>query len=310
MNEDAAKRLGEAFLRGFFETIDAMLATGMHADSQPPEAVDAADLAGRLGEFSLVMHAMVDDGGRVGVLLAPADALGIQAKLLGDEVPAGETLAPEDLEKLREVFEPCLGGGVGALKVLLDRELTLSGITITQVPPEEAPSLLDAFENQAFSVPFDFSDAEQTAGKGMMLGAQVLFAMVPEGAAAEEPADEGPQLSQDEMNDILSGFDAGGPGPAGPGAQSETEIPPNLDMIMDIGLVCTARLGRVEMPIADILNLGPGSILEVGHLVDEPIELLVNDKLIARGDVVVVDEKFGLRITEIVSQADRIKSLL
>ena len=80
-------------------------------------------------------------------------------------------------------------------------------------------------------------------------------------------------------------------------------------MVLDIRLVATARLGRIEMPISEILALGPGSIIEVGHLVDEPVELLVNDKLIARGDVVVVDEKFGLRITEIVSPRERIESL-
>ena len=80
-------------------------------------------------------------------------------------------------------------------------------------------------------------------------------------------------------------------------------------MVLDIKLVATARLGRVEMPIDEILALGQGSVIEVGHLVDEPIELLVNDKLIARGDVVVVEEKFGLRITEIVSPRERIESL-
>ena len=89
----------------------------------------------------------------------------------------------------------------------------------------------------------------------------------------------------------------------------ESRSPDNLDMILDIGLTATARLGRLEMPISEILNLGPGSIIEVGHLVDEPVELLVNGKLIARGDVVVVDEKFGLRITEIISTRERIESL-
>jgi len=75
----------------------------------------------------------------------------------------------------------------------------------------------------------------------------------------------------------------------------------NLDMVYDIRLEATARLGRVELPIGSILNLGPGSV--------EPVELYINDKLIARGDVVVVDEKFGLRITEIVSARERIESL-
>ena len=73
--------------------------------------------------------------------------------------------------------------------------------------------------------------------------------------------------------------------------------------------MASVRLGHIEVPIGDVLNYGPGSIIPVGHLVDEPVELLVNDKLIARGDVVVVDEKFGLRITEIVSPQDRIESM-
>lgn len=97
--------------------------------------------------------------------------------------------------------------------------------------------------------------------------------------------------------------------PTGRGPASTRNTGRNLDMVLDINLVATARLGRIEMPIADILALGPGSIIEVGHLVDEPVELLVNDKLIARGEVVVVDEKFGLRITEILSPRERIESL-
>jgi flagellar motor switch protein FliN/FliY len=87
------------------------------------------------------------------------------------------------------------------------------------------------------------------------------------------------------------------------------ELPGNIDMILDIGLTVTARLGRIEMPLGQVLELGPGSIIDVGHSIDEPVELLVNNKLIARGDVVVVEEKFGLRITEIVSPSERIESL-
>src|SRR5690606_37860798 len=125
----------------------------------------------------------------------------------------------------------------------------------------------------------------------------------------------GDPLSPDDVNEILrdnpEGMEAEPPSRAKPLTEraSTDSLTKNLDMVLDIRLVATARLGRVEMPISEILSLGPGSIIEVGHLVDEPVELLVNDKLIARGDVVVVDEKFGLRITEIISTADRIKSL-
>jgi flagellar motor switch protein FliN/FliY len=94
-----------------------------------------------------------------------------------------------------------------------------------------------------------------------------------------------------------------------PTPKNEAHAPRNIDMVLDIQLVAMARLGRIEMPIGEILNLGPGSIIEVGHLVDEPVDLFVNNKLIARGDVVVVDEKLGLRITEIISPRERIESL-
>lgn len=83
----------------------------------------------------------------------------------------------------------------------------------------------------------------------------------------------------------------------------------NLDVILDIQVEATARLGSVEMPLATVLSLGPGSVINVGHEVDSPIELYVNNKLIAKGDVVIVDEKFGIRITEIVSPQERIESL-
>ncbi len=83
----------------------------------------------------------------------------------------------------------------------------------------------------------------------------------------------------------------------------------NLDVILDIQVEATARLGSIEMPLATVLSLGPGSVINIGHEVDNPIELYVNNKLIAKGDVVIVDEKFGIRITEIVSPKERIESL-
>ncbi len=93
-----------------------------------------------------------------------------------------------------------------------------------------------------------------------------------------------------------------------PGRRASSDIE-NIDLILDVQLSVVARLGQVEMPISEVLALGPGAIIEVGRSVEEPVELFVNEKLIARGEVVVVDEKFGLRITEIVSPSDRVKSL-
>ncbi len=83
----------------------------------------------------------------------------------------------------------------------------------------------------------------------------------------------------------------------------------NLDMILDIPLIVTVELGRTKMMINDLLQLGQGSVIELSKLVGEPLEILVNEKLVARGEVVVVNEKFGVRLTDIVSPMERIESL-
>ena len=83
----------------------------------------------------------------------------------------------------------------------------------------------------------------------------------------------------------------------------------NLDMIMDIPVVLSVELGRTKMLINDILQLGQGSIIELQKVVGEPMEILINEKLMARGEVVVVNETFGIRLTDIVSPMDRIKQL-
>ncbi len=96
---------------------------------------------------------------------------------------------------------------------------------------------------------------------------------------------------------------------ADPEAADQHNEQPNLGLVLDISLRAVARLGQVEMPVSEILKLGPGSVIEIDRQIDEPIDLLVNDRLIARGEVVTIDEKFALRVTEIVSREERIRSL-
>ncbi|NKF06920.1 flagellar motor switch phosphatase FliY [Clostridium gasigenes] len=83
----------------------------------------------------------------------------------------------------------------------------------------------------------------------------------------------------------------------------------NIDLILDVPLNISVVLGRTKKSVKDILNLSTGSLIELDKLAEEPVEILVNGKKIAYGEVVVVDENFGVRITNIVSGADRIKSL-
>jgi flagellar motor switch protein FliN/FliY len=82
----------------------------------------------------------------------------------------------------------------------------------------------------------------------------------------------------------------------------------NIDLILDISLRVTVELGRKMMSVRDILALGPGSVVELDKLAGEPVDVLVNDRLVATGEVVVADENFGVRITDIVNPAKRISN--
>jgi len=82
-----------------------------------------------------------------------------------------------------------------------------------------------------------------------------------------------------------------------------------LDMLLDVPLDLTVELGRSRMSIQDLLALGPGSVIELDKVAGEPLDILVNNRLIARGEAVVVNDKFGIRITDIVSPQERIQRL-
>lgn len=100
-------------------------------------------------------------------------------------------------------------------------------------------------------------------------------------------------------------------GEAGGSSLKPQGAPPvqSLDFILDIPLKVTVELGRAKMAIREILQLAQGSVIELSKFAGEPLEVLVNDKLIARGEVVVVNEKFGIRLTDIISPVERIEQL-
>ncbi len=83
----------------------------------------------------------------------------------------------------------------------------------------------------------------------------------------------------------------------------------DIDFLLDIPLEISVEVGRVRMLIKDLLQLGQGSVIELEKIAGEPMEILVNDKLVARGEVVVVNEKFGVRLTDIISPTERIRQL-
>jgi flagellar motor switch protein FliN/FliY len=96
-----------------------------------------------------------------------------------------------------------------------------------------------------------------------------------------------------------------------PGAQAgaAAESTTNMDFILDIPVEVTVELGRSKMLVNELLQLGQGSVIELSKLAGETLEILANQKLIARGEVVVVNDKYGVRLTEVISPMERIERL-
>lgn len=96
-------------------------------------------------------------------------------------------------------------------------------------------------------------------------------------------------------------------GPLGQGQKGEGQR--NLDLLLDVEIPISVEVGRAEMSLDDVLNLVPGSVVTLDKKAEEPVDLRVNGKLVARGEVVLVDDTYGLRITQIIDAAGRIESL-
>lgn len=136
-------------------------------------------------------------------------------------------------------------------------------------------------------------------------------------------------LSSDEVEKMMGGLNGSGtntgfsgsempplglgsaafPSFGGGGGVAEAVSSRPIDLIMDIPLEVTVELGRIRMLIKDVLDLASGSIIELDRMAGEPVDLLVNGRLVAKGEVVVIEDNFGIRITEIVSPAERVVGL-
>jgi flagellar motor switch protein FliN/FliY len=93
------------------------------------------------------------------------------------------------------------------------------------------------------------------------------------------------------------------------GSSQLTTADANLDGILDIPVTISMEIGRTELPIQNLLQLNQGSVVELDRLAGEPMDVLINGTLIAHGEVVVINEKFGIRLTDVISPAERVKKL-
>ncbi|MCL2219370.1 MAG: flagellar motor switch protein FliN [Chitinispirillia bacterium] len=311
------KQASSVLSTAVFKTTDMVLESCAKADY--------AAVKEKLGDDILQLTLPLAAGleGNMYMLLRKSDAAVMADLMMGADGSAPYT--DETPDALSELFNQVMGAYATALGGDLGESVSAGNVTV--IPFDMA------------SPPFNADTADMVLAKLKVEGKFESYAVVLiPNALGDEIVDKktpkssggmdmGIGISQDEMDALTqmtaSSFSSAGsssssfspppsygPPPPPPHRTGGYDGPKeNIDLLLDVELEINIELGKSEMSIKRILELAPGSIVELDKLAGEPVDLIVNNKIVARGEVVVVDDKFGIRVVSLVSAEDRIKSL-
>ncbi|MDP1831945.1 MAG: flagellar motor switch protein FliN [Geothrix sp.] len=216
--------------------------------------------------------------------------------MLGGEGAPAEDLVGDSKDALAETFNQVMGSANQTLSDLAGETFAIAHVEILAVAPEAAAFAEHLGPGTFQDIPLPASQDTLNTTIHLLFPDLLLQQLKRKLGLVEEPAVPHPVA-------------APAPTRQAPLASGPMPDAGNLDLLLDIQLPVVVRMGQTDMQMGELLKLTPGSILELNRSADAPVELLVNGKLIAKGEVVVVDGNFAFRITEIDSRAARIRSL-
>ena len=319
--------------------LSGMLGKGVTVEAPSAELISRAELMGRLPVD--VVEVRIDfsgiAGGEHAYLLSPETATMVAGLMMGQE---GVDLNEAALSALEEAGNTMAGSAVTELSDRLGGSVSTTPGETHLVGRED----LSLAEDYLVAVTYPMSVEGEAPAEiielfGASTAAQVVSLLKPAGAGQAAP---GSRAAAPRRSAPAGGGFAARPGyapPASPYAappsyggpqggspiMQQASVQPvqfpslsgvavpgdqgNIGLLMDVYMEMTVELGRTKKLIRDILGMGEGTIIELDKLAGEPVDILVNHKLIAKGEVVVIDENFGVRVTEIVSPMDRVSDM-
>lgn len=244
------------------------------------------------------INASGDASGQAAVVVTPQLGAALADLMLGGEGEQKEIMEDDDLDATKEIASNIFG----AVSTALSAQKDLPNINF-------APDAIkffqgdDEVELEGFSklYVFDFSLND--------ISQPIMFAIQDDLSNAFEPADAG-GADIAGMDDAMDMGSSGGGGFAPPpGVDLSDGEMKNLDLILDVGLSVKVRIGQKRMLLKDVISMDIGSVVELNQLANDPLEILVDDKVIAKGEVVIVDGNFGIQITEIGTVKERMQQI-
>ncbi|HEY7825806.1 MAG TPA: FliM/FliN family flagellar motor switch protein [Candidatus Acidoferrales bacterium] len=237
--------------------------------------------------------------------LSRADGLRFAQMLMSEPLDAVAAFTPAHADALNEIFRQFAGLAATACKTRFSGEAAFEW-TATTAPEWPAAAKSSWIFAAPQTPPLQWT---------MLLSASLLAALeaaAPVAAASSAPASSSAAPAAKSTANAAQNATPAIPAAARAGIEKysvPSDAPANLDLLLDVVLDASLRFGQREMLLRDILELRPGSVIELNRNVQEPAELLVGGRVIARGDVVIVDGNYGLRITAITKPRERLESI-
>jgi flagellar motor switch protein FliN/FliY len=303
-------------------TLSTVTAKTVNITNPQMDVVDAGELQTQLeGRFVQIVADYTEGmSGKHSFIISEDAAKQIAALMMAQD--EGE-LTEMALSALNEGFSQMSGASLNAIEEKIGSPVKTGEL---QAQIKEDPAGIETPEGRFVRIRYDVTTDGRSSFIDELFELEAVRAIV---GTVEEPAGVpvgGP--STDEGMGLEGLFGGGASGPQAPvqqapqqsvGVQSvqfsplsqgqHREVSGNIGLLMDVSMQLTVELGRTKMLIKDILGMGEGTIVELDKLAGEPVDLLVNGKLIAKGEVVVIDENFGVRVTDIISPMERISNL-
>ena len=299
------QKVGNAFAESMASVFSMLTGREFQLKASPGDLLEAPAVAAQQEAQAILVKANYQKGlsGTLCFTLPLKEGTMLVDLMLGGEGAPADELVGDSKDALAETFNQVMGSANQTLSDLAGETFSIANVEIMALAPDAA-----AFAEQMGQGPFQDIQLPTTqdglATTIHLLVPDLLLQQLKRKLGLGEVPPAPPEPPPASVAATLAAPPRQAPVASGPPREAG-----NLDLLLDIQLPVVVRMGQTEMQMGELLKLTPGSILELNRSADAPVELLVNGKLIAKGEVVVVDGNFAFRITEIDTRAARIRSL-
>lgn len=295
LNSDEHSKFTDVVQSVFHNTLDSMFDKSIAVSFTQVSSGDANDLVEGFEGQTLILATEEKTGMEVGLMFHTKDITYMTNLMMMMDEPGKDTLENDDKDAVKELASQLLA----ACAVPVDEKTGVKiSLRVDDVMVNDAPALFQAGKYMIADASLSIDSTTSVFRFFTDYNLLSLFGSKSAPAQDEEPdfgtAFKFPDDDSMDMSDM---------------SHSGMGHPHNLDLLLDIDVPVSVKMGSTNMFLKDILTMSPGNIIELDESADEPVELVINNKVIARGEVVIVDGYFGFRIKEIVSRAERIKKL-